>query len=207
MHRIAKLPAAFKRFAKIGGVVGFAVFEGSEGSDEEAVEAIGSAIPKRATFNVDKLREIVGRVIRERKFFGDWFDPDTGALIKVGNWRTEKGEQLHNPKLKALEKVRIVGGGFSPPDPGSGGQFAYAFTTPPYSLRARPAEVQQLFDEVRDFIMPAGLSSEIMDWSSPRLREVSNCFVPGMEWWGVFLFTIHVPDLRRLTVAIASTTD
>ncbi len=46
-----------------------------------------------------------------------------------------------------------------------------------------------------------------MDWSSPRLPEASRFFAAGMEWWGVFLFTIYVPQIRRLTVIAGSTAD
>lgn len=207
MQRVEKLPPAFKRLRKIGGVVEFAVFDDSRGTEDEIIAAIGSAIPRGGTFDARKLRVLGNRRIRERRFFGDWYDLDSGALIKVGNWGTASGEKLHNPKLKTLDQVKIMSGAFSPPDPGSGGQFAYAFTTTPYPLRARPSEVQRLFDEIRKFIVPPTLASEILDWSSPSLPEVSSCFAAGMEWWGVFLFSIHVPDLHQLTVAMASTSD
>jgi hypothetical protein len=29
----------------------------------------------------------------------------------------------------------------------------------------------------------------------------------GMEWWGIFLFSIHVPAIERLTIVAGSTTD
>ena len=92
-------------------------------------------------------------------------------------------------------------------DPGSGGQFAYAFSNPPYGLRARGSEVQALFEEIRDFILPPDERSEILDWTSPRLPEVSAYFSMGIDWWGVFLFTIHVPATGRLTAIAGSTTD
>lgn len=207
MQQIEKLPPAFRRFRKIGGALEFAVFDGSCGTDDEVITAIGSVLSQGGAFDGERLRALGSQRIRERRFFGDWYDPGSKALIKVGEWRTDNGEELHNPKLKALDRVKIMSGGFSPPDPGSGGQFAYAFTTPPYSMQARPSEVQQLFDEIVEFILPPTLASEILDWSSPHLSEVSSCFTAGMEWWGVFLFSIHVPELHRLTIAMASTTD
>jgi hypothetical protein len=88
-----------------------------------------------------------------------------------------------------------------------GGQFAYAFSEPPYGLQARPSEVQELFCAIRDFILPRGSEHEISDWSSPRLTEASDYFTAGMDWWGVFLFTVYLPTLRRLTAIAGSTTD
>jgi steroid 5-alpha reductase family enzyme len=67
--------------------------------------------------------------------------------------------------------------------------------------------VQAVFDEIRDFILPPAHQYEICDWSSPRLPEVSDYFTDGMEWWGVFLFSIYVPALKRLTIVAGSTTD
>lgn len=207
MQQLSSLPPAFSRYARIGGALDFTIFCDFDGSEEQAIAAIGSAIPQHYNFDAGKLRGLRGRRIRDRKFFGDWYDANTGALIRVGDWRTKSGKDLHNPRLTTLDDVRIVSGASFTPIAGAGGNFAYAFTNPPYSLNARPGEVQQLFDEIREFIMPPEITSEILDWSSPRLPEVSNYFVSGMEWWGVFLFTIHVSDLRRLTIIMGSTTD
>jgi hypothetical protein len=68
-------------------------------------------------------------------------------------------------------------------------------------------EVQELFTAVRKFVLPPNLEHHILDWTSPRLPEVSKFFAAGMEWWGVFLFTVHVPAIRRLTVIAGSTSD
>ena len=36
---------------------------------------------------------------------------------------------------------------------------------------------------------------------------VSDYFAAGMEWWGVFLFSVYVPALQRLTIIAGSSTD
>jgi hypothetical protein len=77
----------------------------------------------------------------------------------------------------------------------------------PYGPDAVPEEVQQLFTAITSFILPPGLDYQILDWSGPRLPEVSALFAAGMEWWGVFLFTVSVPALRRLTIVAGSTSD
>lgn len=207
MERVRKLPSAFTRLQKIGGVIDFAVFDGPILTEGEIIAAIGSAIPQWSTFDAERLRALGNQRIPEERFWGDWYDPESGALIKRGVWRTDSGQELHNPVLRTLDRIKIVAGGFASPDPGSGGQFAYALTTPPHSLGARPGEVQELFDEIREFVVPSAHTSEILDWSNPRLPEAASYFTGGMEWWGVFLFSIYVPAIHRLTIAMASTTD
>ena len=56
-------------------------------------------------------------------------------------------------------------------------------------------------------VLPPDLAQVILDWSHPRLPDASPYFAAGMEWWGVFLFTVHVPALGRLTGIAGSATD
>ena len=212
MRAVEKLPPSIRRFHKAGGVVRFAVFDGSAGAEDDLVAAIRAALPKGSTFDEDKLRALPRRVLKERVFLGDWVDPVDRSLIRIGDWHTRDAQRLHNPKLKTLiGKGRGRGDGMSGAArgvvAGEGGQFAYAFSNPPYSLRARPTEVQELFDDITALIVPADQQNTILDWTSARLSEVSDYFVPGMDWWGAFLFTIHVPAIGRLTAIAASTSD
>ena len=205
MQKIKKLPPAFKRFGRMGGVLNFAVFDDADGTDDEILSAVAQA--SKREFDLEKLRSLGSRRIDERAFFGDWYDRETGSLLLRGSYKTADGMELQNPRLKKLDRVKIMSGAAPCPEAGAGGQFAYAFSQPPYPLRARPREVQAVFDDIRDFILPPLQWSEISDWSSPRLPEVSNYFAAGMEWWGVFLFSIHIPSNRRLTIIAGSTTD
>jgi hypothetical protein len=207
MNQLAKLPPAFKRFHRIGGVLGFTVFDGAQGGDEEILEAMRLALPHSKRFEPELLRVLGFRRIDERRFYGDWYDRGSGQLLKLGDYATDDGRKLRNPKLVRLEGVKIMSGAAPVPDSGTGGEFAYAFANPPYPLRARPSEVQSLFDEISRFVLPPPHWNEILDWTSPRLTEVSDYFEAGMEWWGVFLFSIHVPALKRLTIVVGSTTD
>jgi hypothetical protein len=207
MKKIERLPPAFHRLQEVGGVLEFAVFEEAEGTQDEIVAAILSALSQIATVDPEALRSVGYRRITERAFFGDWYEPDAGALIKLGDWQTDAGEELHSPRLNDLEHRRIVSGGGSIPKAGAGGQFAYAFTEPPYGLRAPPSEVQALFDQICSFMMPPKSEVHVLDWSSDRLPDVSDYFADGMEWWGVFLFSVHVPALKRLTIVAGSSTD
>jgi hypothetical protein len=206
MRRLEKLPPAFKRFEAVGGAIDFTIFEDADG-DDAAIEGICRVFADDAGFDRARLAALGGRAVGRRRFLGDWCDPESNALLKRGDWSAASGKHLRDPPLTALARERIVSGGFSPPSPGSGGQFAYAFSEPPYGLRSKPGETQELFDEITAHVLPRDVKAEILDWSSPQLPEVSACFAAGMEWWGVFLFSIHLPALRRLTIAIASTTD
>ncbi|OWJ65980.1 hypothetical protein [Inquilinus limosus] len=207
MRPARQRPAAFRRFEAMGGVLDFAVFEESLGTEEELFEAIAAALGRRTSFDADRLQSLGRRRIDERLFFGDWLNHESGALLQLGSYTTADGRRLRNPTLLALERTSIRSGAGEIPEAGAGGQFAYAFSHPPYSLRAKPRQVQAVFDVIRCFILPPGHDGEILDWSSPRLPEVSDYFEAGMEWWGVFLFSIHIPALRRLTVIAGSTTD
>ncbi|OWV82116.1 hypothetical protein ATY77_02415 [Rhizobium sp. R634] len=207
MNRIETLPPAFERFEMMMGVLDFAIFENATGDRENMLFAIPQALRHFEKFDAEKLRQLGGRPISEKAFFGDWYDFDRGHLLKLGRYKTAAGPELENPQLSSLDDIRIMSGSSSCPEPGSGGQFAYAFSNPPYPLAARPGEMQAMFEEIRDFILPPGRNSEIIDWSNPHLPEVSDYFDAGAEWWGIFLFAIFIPSMRRLTIVAGSTTD
>lgn len=203
-QRSVELPREFKRYWKIGGVLHFAAYSDADGDEETIAPAIGTLLRDP---DLGKLRELGSRPIKQPKFFGDWYDLTSGDLMQLGTWRTEDERDLVDPRLKQLQGVRVSSGGAPIPEAGSGGQFAYAFTRPPYGLHARPAEVQSLFNAIRDFLLPPEARHDIRDWASPGLVEVSPDFQAGMEWWGVFLFSIYTPSTRRLVVIAGSATD
>lgn len=203
-QRSVYLPREFERYGNIGGVLQFAAYSDVDDDDETVVSAIGTLLSGP---DLGRLHELGSRRIGQPEFFGDWYDLTSGDLVQLGTWRTDDGRELVDPKLKQLQGVRISSGGGIIPDAGSGGQFAYAFSHPPYQFRARPLEVQMLFNAIRRFLLPEDVEHDIRDWASSRLVEVSADFKAGMEWWGVFLFTIYTPSFRRLVVIAGSTTD
>jgi hypothetical protein len=203
MRAIDRLPLEFERFRHIGGALGFAIYEDA-GEEVDALTAISSTIPD---FDRRRLESLGSRRIDKLSFFGDWYDAATESVLKIGAFTTSDGKKLVNPRLKDLDGIDIRSGASSLPEAGAGGQFAYAFSWTPYGLNAGPGEVQQLFNAIAKFILPPQHEHHIFDWTSPRLPEVSKVFAADMEWWGVFLFTIHVPLIRRLTVITGSTSD
>jgi hypothetical protein len=181
MRQLERLPSAFNRFASMGGVVDFAVFEEASGTEDDCLAAISTVLQPRTTLNIEKLRRLGYRRIDENTFFGDAYDAKSGRLHLA----------------KGSSRPLSV--------PASGGQFAHAFSDPPYGLNAKDAAVQAVFQDLKAFLLPPG--SEILDWCHPALPEVSDYFDAGAEWWGMYLFTIYVPALRRLSTIAASTTD
>jgi hypothetical protein len=207
MRPIEKLPPAFKRYRKMRGALDFAVFEDAGSTEEDVLSAMLQVFSDARDFDAERLRTLGCRRLRERPFFGEWYDLESGMLLKLGDYTTADGTELHNPKLKKLDRVNIMSGGAPVPEAGAGGEFAYAFSNPPYGLRGPPSEVQSVFEEIRDFILPPTHTGEICDWTSPKLPEVSDYFEAGMEWWGVFLFSIYIPTQQKLTIIAGSTSD
>lgn len=204
------VPAAFdkgllRRIKKLGCVIDVSAFEANDGELETCRQAISQ------TFGPDRtdaiLFSVSPRKLRERKFFGDWLNLDTGKLIKRGTYKNDAGDELIDPTMEKLFKFGARSSACEIPDAGSGGQFAYAFLCPPYSLRGSARSIQETFDELRWAILPNDTENEILDWTSPILTNFSAYFKVGMEWWGIFLFTIFSRSRRRLIVLSASTTD
>src|SRR5258707_402036 len=206
MKTVERLPREFGRFRQIGGALQFAVYEDAgEGEDEaEALAAISSAIPD---LNTDTLKSLGCRRIDKRSFFGDWYDAETDSVLKIGEYTTSDGKKLVNPRLKDLEGIHIRSGGSPLPEAGAGGEISYAFLWAPFVLKTGPEQGQGLFTPITKIVLFPNLEHDILDCRSPRLPEVLKFFAAGMEWWGVFLFTVHIPVIRRLTVIAGSTSD
>ncbi len=198
---------AFKPFYKIGGVLGFIVYEGASNDDADAGFAIHDALAQMGKVNDDAFNALHPRRLTEAQFFGDWYDPSNSNLIWNGNVTTSDGRHLTRPTFKDLAGVKVASAGAGVPDIGQGGQFAYAFANPPYGLTGRRDHIQDVFNKVRQTLLPPGHACIITDWASPDLDQVSAYFAQGKEWWGIFLFTIRDTTTGRLTVILGSTTD
>lgn len=163
MKRVEKLPAAFTLFEKMLGVLDFGVFEDAEGSEEEILSAIRQVLHAAFSFDPHRLRSLGCRRITEQVFFGDWYDSASGSLRRLGSYRTADGVDLTNPTFKELSQLQIVAGAIDMPEAGSGGEFAYAFVETPYGIKGSPQEIQAVFEEIRDFILPPQQVNEISD--------------------------------------------
>ena len=91
MNRIDKLPPAFQRYRKMLGVLDFAVFDRVTGSEDEILAAISLTLGESHIFDGERLRSLGGICIREPELFGDWYDLDSGNLLRLGDYRTKGG--------------------------------------------------------------------------------------------------------------------
>ncbi len=205
MLRREVLPAAFDRYARVGELE-FALFDDADGTREQIVEAVRQALPPPASFDGARLLQLGGRVIEREAFFGDSLSADGRDLVWRGTWRTADGQELKDPTFRQLAGRQVVSGGSGWPDPGAGGNFAFAFSRPVHGP-GDPAAMQDLFDAIRAVLLPPAAPAEIRDWASPQLGEVSDYFAAGLEWWGVYLFSIYLPEWRQLAIVLGSATD
>ena len=210
MRRVLDLPDAFSRYREIGGVLEFGVFEQAKGSDEEVITALASILETddpHSWFRGEELLSLGSRSMSREALLGDWYDASSRQLVKVGTWQSKDGAIYDDPILTELEGVAIKSGGSPVPKLASGGQLAFAFLEPPYTLLAKPAEIQHIFDEILGVILPMDEPATVLDWSSADLPKVADFFEPGLEWWGVFLFSVFLPASGRLTVVAGSASD
>ncbi|MFT4074251.1 MAG: hypothetical protein QM647_01885 [Asticcacaulis sp.] len=198
---------ALKPYYEMGGILQFVVYDGAQDAEKDSLAAIHDRLASIGSLNESAFKRLNNRHISAAQFFGDWYDPTDGGLIKLGSVMTADGQTLTNPKVRSLEKLQVVSSGGPGVEVGSGGQFAYAYLNPPYGLHGSPAEIQKTFDSIRKLILPETHAVTILDWTSPSLDKVSSYFKAGKEWWGIFLFSIYVPDLQRLTIIAGSATD
>ena len=205
MLRRDTLPAAFDRYARMGELE-FALFDDADGTPEQIVDAVRQALPPSASLDGARLLQLGSRVIDQRTFYGDCLSADGRDLIRRGIWHTADGQHLTDPTFRQLAGLQVVRGGGSRPAPGTGGNFALGFSQPVHGPGDPPA-MQELFDAIRAVLLPPATPAEIRDWASPHLNEVSDYFAAGMEWWGVYLFSIYLPEWRQLAIVLGSATD
>lgn len=206
MQRRTSLPAAFHRYARLGELE-FALFDDADGTPEQIVAAVHQALPPRASFDGARLLQLGSRELDRSQFFGPSLSPDGRDLIRQGTWRTADGREWTDPTFRQLAGMQVVSGGSGWPDPGTGGNFAHAFSRPVHGPGGDPLEWQQLFDVICAVLLPPGTRAEIRDWATPQLGEVSDYFEAGLEWWGVYLFSIYLPEWRQLAIVLGSATD
>jgi hypothetical protein len=98
--------------------------------------------------------------------------------------------------------------------------FFQALVDPPYSTRLSKAEQVQMFKKWCDLIgLIEADEPKVFDWvNDPAERHPtqlgnadrcawSNYFDDGLEWWGVWCFTIWNPKKQTLAALMASATD
>jgi hypothetical protein len=215
MMKKHQAPKIIDEFNKIGGVVDFSFFSDVDSLENCAEAAFREHFSSASmwstdfpnTFDATVIGQLPRRAIWKKEFLGNSYDADRKMLRLVGGGTLTDGTELENPTFEELFGKKTSNWANGLPDVGSGGNFAYAFSQPPYGLQADYKEKQRIFDAVMTHLFPDQIRIEITDWSSTELTKLSSYFLHGMDWWGVFLFTLYAPSLRQLTVISASTSD
>ncbi len=205
MKQVADLPAIFARYVEADGVLQHYIFENA-GSDEAAARAaILACVP---TIDATGLGKLASRQINRAQFLGSWCPQSEETLVFNGSIQLSDGRFHTSPTYDEIGDQKTGSSAFSRSgEPCDGGDYAYAFAVTPYGLKASHREIQSMFSSVMEIILPRDEEAVILDWASPTLVEVAPFFRHGAQWWGVFLFTIQIPRLRKLIVIAGSTTD
>ena len=153
------------------------------------------------------LQSIEERELTREAFLGEWCDPRDLMLINRGSGEVEGLGRVSDIRYDKLGEAPFRNWAWATPDCDEPGQYAYAFSSPPYGMQGSQAEIQRLFKQSTELLLGRGERIEIFDWSGGHLTRVHPLFEAGMEWWGVFLFTIFRPDDHSMIVISASTTD
>lgn len=143
-------------------------------------------------------KPLVPTRVSKKEFLGPRFDHARGGLIVQGK------AKLHNEFFFYRDEVcvdNIIPQGLV--DDGFGPGFAYVFSDPPYGMSIDTRELGQLFNSFLSEVLKLSDNSVIYQWPT----DWSNFFDAGHEWWGAFLWSLSIPDTRRILIIAASSTD
>jgi hypothetical protein len=94
------------------------------------------------------------------------------------------------------------------PKLGDRSHFTYAFGQPPHGIHADTEVKRDAIAALQLLLWPQGVDVIPYDWSCLELGLICpEYYHSGLEWWGVFLFAIEIPSIKRLWIASASATD
>lgn len=214
MYRVTNPPVIFK-LAAIGVELDYSFFAGAEPDRLSRLLAVDAHLvradsPRQWHLPADAivaLQSLNERPITREIFLGDWCDPRDLMLIRRGSGEVEGLGRVSDIRYDKLGEAPFRSWGGANPDCEEPGQYAYAFSCPPYGLKGPSAKIQRLFKASTELILGRGGRIEIFDWSGGDLTRVHPTFEAGMEWWGVFLFTVFNPGDHSMVVISGSTTD
>lgn len=215
------------RFDEGGGVVDFQIFDAadetlcgealhrlamlegmkqiqqrSEDYAERTSKQMG--IPNSKIYQVsvdwDSADEITGTKIDHQTFLGARYSFARGGLIVHGKsspFLNDFSFYKDEPKKENI----IASDGI---DNGIGTGFAYACSSPPYSMQITANELGELFEQIIRFIL-GGVDDATVIFTWPT--NWTNYFDAGDEWWGSFLWTVANPGSKQIVMIAASSTD
>jgi hypothetical protein len=196
---------AYERHQEMSGVLNIQIFNACEDTLENHRSALASVLELSAPKPLEVLSP---KRISQAAFHGDFFDKKTGHLVPGGQLVDDYGNKITKPYLTDIHHKK--GSSYNPPG-GQTGSFAFAYLLPPYGLFRHNAkltniEIEQTYLEMCDYMMPSK-NNHILNWVEPKLIEIAPHLEKGMEWWGVYAYTIHNAEKRMVSAIVAAETD
>lgn len=197
---------SYQRFVQAGGEVGIAIGENGEDTISHHAAVLAHAIRSYCIGDVDqeRLQITTPFEIDIQTFHGSWFDCDKGLLVHKGLVTTKAGFSITDPYFVDIKDCSSRSSHI--PELWQSGGFAFAFCDPPYSLETEWLETQRLYTAITSRLI-SEKDVKIYNWHRESLLEAVPGLDAGTEWWGVFAFTIFVPQSRRIFGMVASATD
>lgn len=183
--------AAITAFHSAGGVVHFGLVSVDATLDQLTAHAAAAAAVIQLSAPTAEVRpdDLVGVPLLVEDFVGPAYD-----------WPRRR--------LRSLWEMSDDGkGGSRRGDPSTGFAtwgYADAFIDPPYRLRADVDKASAWFNSInRDLFGGLDGALEICSWNT----EWTDALLPGMEWWGSFVWTVQRPPASAVACIWASATD
>lgn len=217
----SELQLLLNRFAEIGGVIDYIVMHKDESEIISDALHQGAAIlfmriikdrtenyfaelalshPQYVSQNVFQIDiepdRAIGRQISLDEFIGPCFDLQTKRLLLRGRTSNHLNDYFYVGDEEKNSNVVTIKNHYE--------GYAYAFSEPPYSLRASKQDINELFIAINQALFDGFEPQlEIYEWSN----DWSTYFDAGNEWWGAFLWTVWNEKHNWIVGIGASATD
>ncbi|MCW2241599.1 hypothetical protein [Azospirillum canadense] len=171
------LAPALYSYRKLGGALSFSVFDEFDGSDARLREALAYAINEACGGRDFINLERIAQLSGREISREDFL---AFSMSDPLDWRPE----------------RVFG------------RFGLALALSYSQYRPGSPGSEKLFDEMVEAVSPSSRDRHFWDWKTWDLPSISPYFTSDylgrMEWWNVYLLTVHVPAEERLFVIVGS---
>lgn len=192
-------------YCSSGGVISISVCEEAEDTHVCHAAAVTAAINSKDIERVsNKVSNVVPVEINEETFHGSYFDYDRQLLRHNGTINLAGGDTQTNPFYKDIESK--WGGSSHIPDLWSLGEFAYAFCRPAYGLTMKPFKIHETYLAITSEVTPRD-QCRILSWQKKEILAADPWLKAGVDWWGVFVFSVYNKNTGQLFGIAASDTD
>lgn len=188
-----------------GGVIFISVCEEAEDTHDCHAATLAAAINSKDVEKVsNKVSNVVPVEIEEEAFHGSHFDYDRQLLRHNGTVNLSRGRSQTNPYYKDM--LSNMGCSSDIPDLWCLGEFAYAFCQPAYGLSMKPFEIHETYSAITSEVTPRN-QCRIFSWQKEEILDADPWLKAGIDWWGVFVFSVYNKNSGQLFGIAASDTD